>query len=312
MGHNMHQQLPSTVVLLDGGLGQEITRRSSRSEPHPLWSIIVMREEPQTVVDVHRDFLMAGARVLTLNNYAATPMRLARAGMESELAHIHYQASHLLDQAIESTGISRTTLSKMGCLPPLVASYVADAAPDYDNARRQYEQLIAVQIDYVDGFLADTMSNLTEMSAVRDALVAANQPVRIGITLEDDSSNRLRSGEPLSYAIEVLADGPLESVMINCSQPETIPTALSELAKLGCSYGAYANGFKSIAPLRPGGTVRDLESRRELDAETYTAHVLEWLQLGATIVGGCCEITPAHIQHLHQTLLSRNILIASF
>ena len=85
----------------------------------------------------------------------------------------------------------------MGCLPPLAASYVADAAPDYDSARSQYEQLIEVQIDHVDGFLVETMSNLTEMSAARDALVAANQPVRIGMTLEDDCSNRLRSGEPL-------------------------------------------------------------------------------------------------------------------
>jgi homocysteine S-methyltransferase len=308
----MHHQSQSTVVLLDGGLGQEISRRSSRPEAHSLWSIMVMREDPQTVIDVHQDFLLAGARVLTLNNYTATPSRLARVGMESELAHIHHHASHLLDQAIEMSGLPRSAISKMGCLPPLVASYVADVAPDYDSARREYEQLIAVQVNYVDGFLIETMSNVTEMSAARDALVAANQQVRIGMTLEDSSANRLRSGERLSVAIKALAEGPLDSVMINCSKPETIPSALSELAKLGCPYGAYANGFKTIAPLRPGGTVKDLEYRDELNAEAYTGHVLKWLESGATIVGGCCEITPLHIKHLHQALLDRNILITSF
>jgi len=308
----MQHQSSSEIILIDGGVGQEITRRSTRAEPHPLWSIMVMREEPQTVVDVHRDFLMAGARVVTMNNYAATPIRLARVGMESELAHIHHHASYLLDQAIESSGISRSTLSKMGCLPPLAASYVADAAPDYDSARSQYEQLIEVQIDHVDGFLVETMSNLTEMSAARDALVAANQTLHIGITLEDDNSNRLRSGEPLSSAIKILTDGPIESVMINCSHPETIAKALSELANLGCAYGAYANGFKTVAPLQPGGTVKDLEYRPEMNAEAYTGHALEWLQLGATIIGGCCEITPSHIRHLQQTLLDRNILTTSF
>ena len=100
--------------------------------------------------------------------------------------------------------------------------------------------------------------------------------------------------------------------MINCSHPETIPEALSELANLGCAYGAYGNGFKTVAPLRPGSTVKDLEHRPEMNAEAYTAHALEWLQLGATIVGGCCEITPAHIRHLHQTLVDRNIPITSF
>ena len=308
----MQHQSPSKVVLLDGGLGQEIIRRSTRAEPHPLWSIMVMREEPQTVVEVHQDFLMAGARVLSLNNYAATPMRLAREGMKSELAHIHQHASCLVDQAIENTGIPRSTVSKMGCLPPLAASYVAEVAPDYDRARRQYEQLIAAQIDHVDEFLVETMSNIPEMSAARDALVAANQTVRIGITLKDDNSNQLRSGEAISDAVETLANGPLDAVMINCTRPETVPKALTELAKLGCPYGAYANGFKTIAPLRPGGTVKGLECRYDLDAEAYTTHVLQWLQLGATIVGGCCEITPLHIQHLHKTLLDRNILITSF
>jgi S-methylmethionine-dependent homocysteine/selenocysteine methylase len=217
-----------------------------------------------------------------------------------------------MDQAIENTGIPRSTISKMGCLPPLVASYVADVAPDYDSARGQYEQLIAAQVDHVDGFLVETMSNISEMSAARDALVAAGQPVRIGITLKDDNSNRLRSGELLSEAVEVLANGRLDAVMINCSQPETIPKAISELAKLGCPFGAYANGFKTIAPLRPGGTVKELEYRHELDAKAYTEHVLAWIQLGATIVGGCCEITPSHIQHLHQALCDQNISIKSF
>ena len=44
------QQTQQTIVLLDGGLGQEISKRAKRSEPHPLWSLMVMMEEPQVVV----------------------------------------------------------------------------------------------------------------------------------------------------------------------------------------------------------------------------------------------------------------------
>ncbi len=61
----MRDSATTPRVLLDGGLGQEVSVRASRSEPHPLWSIMVMREEPHLVVDVHREFLEAGARVLT-------------------------------------------------------------------------------------------------------------------------------------------------------------------------------------------------------------------------------------------------------
>ena len=300
------------IVLLDGGIGQEIHRRSTRRDPHPLWSVMVMREEPDVVIKVYEDFLNAGAKVLTLNTYTATPIRLENQGMASELNHIHQEASALVDQAIQWSGIARARISKMGCLPPLAASYVAEAAPGYDKARSDYERLIEAQIDYVDGFLVETMSNTVEMTAARDALVGFGQPVRIGLTIEDNGTNRLRSGEPLSKAIEELSNGPIESVLINCSQPEVVNHAVDELRKLGCGFGAYANGFKTIAPLRPGGTVKDLEYRVDLTPEKYTDYVLNWIECGASIVGGCCEISPAHIEHIHQTLIDRGISVVNF
>ena len=45
------------IVLLDGGIGQEIHRRSTREDPHPLWSVMVMREEPDVVIKVMKTFL---------------------------------------------------------------------------------------------------------------------------------------------------------------------------------------------------------------------------------------------------------------
>ena len=53
------------IVLLDGGIGQEIHRRSTRGDPHPLWSVMVMREEPDVVVQVYQDFLHAGAKAVS-------------------------------------------------------------------------------------------------------------------------------------------------------------------------------------------------------------------------------------------------------
>jgi len=67
------------IVLLGGGMGQELRRRSERPAT-PLWSAQVMLDEPQLVVAAHRDFIDAGARVIITNNYSATPQRLARDG----------------------------------------------------------------------------------------------------------------------------------------------------------------------------------------------------------------------------------------
>ena len=65
------------VILTDGGMGQELVRRS-KSEPTPLWSARVLIDEPDLVRDLHAEFIRAGARVITINTYSATPERLAR------------------------------------------------------------------------------------------------------------------------------------------------------------------------------------------------------------------------------------------
>ena len=306
------QQIQQTIVLLDGGLGQEISKRAKRSEPHPLWSLMVMMEEPQVVVEAHLDFIRAGARVLAVNNYTATLTRLTREALQAQFEDIHQLAVELLNQAIDESGVETSQFSRMGCLPPLAASYVADVAPSYEMAYQEYVKLITVQDGLVDGFLVETMSNNEEMRAARDALVATGHSVRIGMTLADDGSNCLRSGEPLEEAIEMLAGGALDGCMVNCSQPEVVLSALPLLASLGCPFGAYANGFTTVAPLQPGGTVKDLKERIDLTPEAYTQHALEWINAGATIVGGCCEISPRHIEYLHQTLVDQHFSIEKF
>ncbi|MEM7499461.1 MAG: homocysteine S-methyltransferase family protein, partial [Pseudomonadota bacterium] len=60
------------VTLLDGGMGMELTHRSAAAAASPLWSAQVMMDEPALVRDVHREFIEAGAEILTLNTYAAT------------------------------------------------------------------------------------------------------------------------------------------------------------------------------------------------------------------------------------------------
>ena len=69
-----------SVVLTDGGMGQELLRRSGAA-PTPLWSARVLIDEPELVQTLHEDFIRAGARVITINTYAATPERLGRDGL---------------------------------------------------------------------------------------------------------------------------------------------------------------------------------------------------------------------------------------
>ena len=64
--------LNQPFTLLDGGMGQELVKRA-KNPLTPLWSADVLRDHLDLVVDVHRDFIQAGADVITLSSYAATP-----------------------------------------------------------------------------------------------------------------------------------------------------------------------------------------------------------------------------------------------
>ena len=93
------------ISLLDGGIGQEINKRSKRSSSHQLWSVQVMFEEPEIVVSVHKDFILAGSRVITVNNYTATPFRLAEYGLGEKFFETHQLAIELAQRAIsEASG----------------------------------------------------------------------------------------------------------------------------------------------------------------------------------------------------------------
>ncbi len=289
------------IVLLDGGLGQELYRRSQRPA-HPLWSLQVMRETPELVQGVHEDFIRAGARVLTLNTYTATPPRLERDGDGAWFRPMQELAFSLASAARESCGNPHGPVALAGCLPPLVGSYAPESTPSDESCRENYEAIIAAQPE-VDLWIAETLPSIREGRVAAEAALATGKPVYLSFTVEDDPGpSRLRSGEAVEAMVEAIRDLPLGGLLLNCSTPEAITRALPALAKAGLPFGAYANGFVSVKPLKPGGTVDSLSARRDLDPPAYAREVLEWVRQGASIVGGCCEVGPDHIARLRKGL----------
>jgi len=290
------------VTLVDGGLGQELNRRFEKPA-HPLWSLHVMRERPDLVQAVHEDFINAGAQVLTINTYTATPPRLARDGDVAWFSPMQAEAFALADAARQTTGCPWGPVRLAGCLPPLVGSYSPESAPSDDECREHYAAIVAAQPD-VDLFICETLPSIREGLLAAEAAVRSGKPVFLSFTVSDDIRQppRLRSGESIEAAVNAVQALPLAGLLLNCSTPEAIERALPTLSEAGVPYGAYANGFTSVEALKPGGTVDVLAARKDLDPEAYATAVERWLELGATLVGGCCEVGPEHIRLLRERL----------
>ena len=278
-------------------MGQELRKRT-QAPATPLWSAQVMRDEPALVAAVHRDYIAAGADVITANTYVATPQRLARDGDPAWLDSLHKAALDAAHSARDQSSNHQVRIA--GCLPPLVASYHAELVPDDATCRRDYARLVEAQAGSVDLFIAETMSLTREAVAAARAGRQSGRPVWIAFTVDDHDGARLRSGESLIDAARAVVDIGVDAVLINCSAPEAITTAMPILAGLGVPFGGYANGFEAAAELKAGGTVDALSTRESMTPPVYAEHVQDWIDAGATLVGGCCEIGPPHIAELHR------------
>jgi len=289
----------SQITLLDGGMGQELVHRAG-DRPTPLWSTQVMIDKPGLVAEVSRDFLAAGATIATLNSYAIQRDRLAPVGFEDKFETLHAMALKEAQDARAAHGSGRIA----GSLGPLSASYRPDIHPNADVAVPLYTEVAQQFKGKTDLVICETVVSIEHTRCIIEGAKAADQPIWCAFSVSDEDGRKLRSGEPLSEAAQIAVDMGVEAVLANCSAPEVIPSALSELAKTGLPFGAYANGFTKISDgfLEDRPTVDALTLRKDFSPELYADHVMAWIDQGATIVGGCCEVSPAHIAEIAKRL----------
>lgn len=295
-----------TIMLLDGGMGQELLKRSGH-KPTAMWSAQVMMDQPDIVRDLHSDFIKAGARAITLNTYSVTPERLARDADESFFPRLQKAAISAAFEARDQAGIDGVRIA--GCLPPLVASYRPEQAPAFDVMLATYKKIVDAQASDVDFFMCETMSSIVEARASLQAASESGLPVWVALSVADDGSGLLRNGDELTDAVAQLENMGADAILLNCSKPESINTAWSGLRSGSGRIGAYANGFTSIAALEPGGTVDSLSARHDLGPESYADFAMDWVQNGAAIVGGCCEVGPEHIAQINLRLQEANYAV---
>lgn len=291
------------MTILDGGMGQELIKRTSRKLT-PLWSADVMLHEPNLVRDVHAEFIENGAEVITLNTYTATPQRLTRDGSIELLKPLHEAAIKAARESIAQSGKPHTQIA--ACLPPLVASYHPDDTMPFEEALGSYQQLVDLQKSAANLFLCETMSSIKEAKAACTAAKETSKPVWIAFSVSDTEPALLRGGERIADAIKELSQLEPQMIMLNCSRPEAINAALNEIHSLlverKIPFGVYANGFKAVDELYPGDTVENLAQRKDLSPKKYAEYALAWAQQGASVIGGCCEISPLHIKAVSEAV----------
>ena len=283
------------ITLLDGGMGQELVARSGDA-PTPLWATRVMLDHPGLVRAVHGDYFAAGATIATTNTYAIHHDRLARFDLDDLFETLHRAALAAARKARAAHGAGRIA----GSIGPLGASYRDDVVLPVDQAAplvAEVAQLLAPEVDLI---LLETLVSLEQIEGALQGARVAGKPVWLSVSVHDRQGGVLRSGEALAGLAPLIECYRPQAVLANCSVPEAMADALAELGRFGLPFGAYANGFTHISDgfLEDAPTVDHLTHRHDLTPEKYADFALAWVAQGATIVGGCCDVGPAHIAHL--------------
>jgi len=298
--NTIFSSLPEDLILLDGGMGQELISRGASGQG-VLWSAKALFDFPEAVQAVHEDYIRAGADIITTNSYSCIRNNFEPEGLLDRLGEMNRLAADLAHRARDRCGKSVLIAGSMG---PQRGSYRPDLVGSYAETEALYREQAEFLAPHVDFFICETLSCLLEARAAVTAATSTGKPVWLSWSIEDSGAANLRSGESIHDAWVDIADSGVSAVLLNCSPPEAIAKVLPEVISLSdVPVGAYANAFTPIpAKWDFHGDESIPPSRIDVTPAAYLEHTAGWVEAGARIVGGCCEVGPAHIAQLNRGL----------
>ncbi|MGB2080029.1 MAG: homocysteine S-methyltransferase family protein [Vibrio sp.] len=292
------------LKILDGGMGRELKALGAPFS-QPLWSAQALIEAPEFVIKAHRNFIQAGAQIITTNAYACVPFHLGDALYQDKGFELAQQAAQYAQVAANQANQANQEVQVAASIPPALGSYRPDLF-DAQVATPIIQTLVDAQAAYVDLWLAETISSLEEFETVAAVLSQTSKPSYYAFSLQDEISDvaKIRSTETVTQAAEKVCLAQGAGILFNCSIPEVMEQAIKDAKAVFDAHGVeleigvYANNFTPIKANQQANS--DLKGMRELSAQDYVEFAKIWQQAGASIVGGCCGIFPEHIQAVSQ------------
>ncbi len=249
---------------------------------------------PDSIKEIHREYLKAGAEILETNTFGANQIKLGAHGHANSLMEINRQGIRLAQEAIRETGVRDAWIA--GSMGPLGIRIEPWGSFSVEEAREVFrQQAEALAEAGADCLILETFSDLNEMhQAILGARAACDLPIIAQMTLEDDG-NSLFGTSPEVFTAQ-LDEWGADIIGVNCSVgPQVMLSALERMAK--------ATG-KRLSAQPNAGKPRNVEGRNiYLCSPEYMAkYAKRFIQTGAKIVGGCCGTTPDHIRAMRRAV----------
>lgn len=285
-------------LILDGAMGTELQRRGVDTGL-PLWSANALMSHPETILQIHKDYIEVGADIITTNTFRTTRRTMSRANLPDRSAQLTTRAIELAHQARES--FPDRTILVAGSMAPLEDCYRPDLVPFDKELRNEHTQLAGRLADgSVDFILLETMNTIREAYAACNAAKMTGKEVVVSFIC--NTSGELYSGESLEKAIKTLEELNPAAFSVNCVSPRFLDSIVRELkSQTALPIAVYGNvGI-------PESEQHGWEFTHDISEEQYAAHSREWFRIGASIIGGCCGTTPEYIRQLASSITQTRV-----
>lgn len=273
------------LLFLDGATGSNLQKRGMPAGVCPERWIV---EHKEILTGLQREYVEAGTQILYAPTFSANRIKLAEYGLEGELRELNRQLVEISREAAGGRALVAGDLTMTGELLAPMGSM------DFEELIGVYrEQISCLAEAGADLLVIETMMSLQE---TRAALLAAREtcpdlPVMATMTFEGDG--RCLFGTDAETAAVVLESLGADAVGANCS---TGPAQMAEVVRRM----SRVTRIPIIA--KPNAGMPSLNEAGEtvyhMDAEAFAEGMRAVLEAGATVVGGCCGTTPAHIRAL--------------
>jgi S-methylmethionine-dependent homocysteine/selenocysteine methylase len=290
MARTWHETLSSgRTLLLDGATGTELRRRGMALSD-ATWSALASLDDLDLLRTIHRDYIDAGADVITTNTFATTRFVLEAAGHGDDFRVVNSRAVAAAREARDMGGREVAIAGSLSCLPP---RFDVHAYPDENTERAAYLELAETLAEAGVDLLA-----LEMLQETRHAPLACEAARVVGLPFWIGVSCRLGAGTaivgfdfplvPLAECLEALLPFAPAAVNVMHSPVSAVEPALREVrARWAGPLGAY--------PEIGDGTP---QAPHAVSPDNLAAQARGWMAGGAQIIGGCCGTTPEHIRAL--------------
>jgi betaine-homocysteine S-methyltransferase len=291
------ERLSEGVVLGDGGYLLELEKRG-RVRAGPFTPEVALNN-PESLLELHREFRDAGAEVLQALTFYASRDKLATVGMGERVEELNRAAVRIAKQAAGDRCIVAGNLS-------LTWMYEPNDKAAADRVRKTFDEQLDVQVaEGVDFIIGETFSFLGEALLAVERAKKTKLPVMVTVCFENEDITS--DGKTAADVARALADACADVVGINCLRsPEHTLPLMAEMRQavpgyIGCQPVAYRTthshrDFTSL-PAFPDQLEPYQLTRREMAEYAVKAR-----ELGVNYIGACCGAVATHIREMARAL----------